>query len=207
MAQNQKKRLSSQLASPSKGDKSCSQTDLITIVEACMERHRHYFESQFSCLEEIGRGSDALLSSIQSNMKDLKADLSSLRARVDKNTKLASLCSTRIDQLEAKLADIEDRNRRPNLACNYMAQCRKGLPLSTILKNICLKQQQMLRSSWIRWGLLVRSGPNVLLLPLPKGWNMKEEDSNSSSSMIGLLAPHVWIGAEINIAGFGLTRT
>ncbi|MGH0117591.1 UNVERIFIED_CONTAM: hypothetical protein FKN15_005093 [Acipenser sinensis] len=214
-------------------------------------------------------------------MKDLKVDLSSLCARVDKHTKSASLCSTRLDQLEAKTADLEDRNRRPNLRMvgleensegpdaaaflmkslpqwfpsladkkidvmlahciyngrpktndrprtrifnllrysdhqsilqaarknplylsgkeikffpdysNCMAQHHKGfsqligrvpLNLSTTLKNICLKQQQTLRSSWIRWGLLVRYGPNILLLPLPKGWKTMEEDPSPAAS-------------------------
>ncbi|MGH0158086.1 UNVERIFIED_CONTAM: hypothetical protein FKN15_065759 [Acipenser sinensis] len=193
--------------------------------------------------------------------------------RVDKNTKSASLCSALIDQLEAKLADLEDRNRRSNLRMvgleknsecsdaaaflmkslprwfpfladkeievmhdhriynsvlktlifnllqysdsqsilqaarknpltlsgkeiklfpdysNYTAQCRKGFSqligwarpqgLQTFPKNICLKLQQTLRSSWIFWGLLVWAQcPSSSL----KGWNMMEEDLSPGTS-------------------------
>ncbi|RXM96667.1 Protein MEMO1 [Acipenser ruthenus] len=110
-----------------------SSPDFIAIVEACMESHRQYFESQFSRLEEMGRGCDAKLSSIQMefvnlsrNTKALKVDLSGLCDRVDKNTKSAYLCSTRIDQSEAKMADLEHRNRCPNLRMVALEENHEG---------------------------------------------------------------------------------
>ncbi|RXM30418.1 hypothetical protein EOD39_7935 [Acipenser ruthenus] len=47
-------------------------------------------------------------------LKEIKADIT-LRTSAEDNKKVVYLCNSRVDRMEAKVADLEDRNRRNNL--------------------------------------------------------------------------------------------
>lgn len=65
MPDNQKKRSSAQLSSPSKGEKSKLDSDTAATIEACMEKNGHYFEHHLTGLEEMGRSSESKMISIE----------------------------------------------------------------------------------------------------------------------------------------------
>ncbi|RXM28726.1 LINE-1 type transposase domain-containing protein 1 [Acipenser ruthenus] len=110
------------------------------MLEACVKKNHQLLEHQFAWLEEMVLRTVTKLSSIQQGfanftleLKDVKTELSSVRSVVDDSFKALSLCDSRMDHLESKTAELEDRNRRCNLRLVGLEEGAKGTDVITFL--------------------------------------------------------------------------
>lgn len=100
--------------------------EIEAIADSVLGKHRAFIEPQLAemltQIQQVGRDTDVKLTAIQTELATLSATLSTTRSEVKAlETAVEANCDTLKDHshtlraMEAKLADLEDRNRRCNI--------------------------------------------------------------------------------------------
>ena len=112
------------------------------IAELVLEKQHGYLEARFDPLEQIGKDTEEKLSTIQADLTSLKgsignvkAEMGKIRSEVKGNSSMLSQHEDVLEQLQFKLADMEDRNRRCNLRTVGLAEGVEGSNAVQFLTN------------------------------------------------------------------------
>ena len=91
--------------------------DTDALAEALLEKQKGYFEQLLSQIQQVGINSDEKLTAIHTQLASLTTSLGSIRSDVDNlkttvesNSSLLDSHGRGFQELEVKLADMEDRN-------------------------------------------------------------------------------------------------
>lgn len=127
MAESNKKSASN--ASKNKGNR----TDMEAIAESVLERQRDYLESRFDQLQQMGKDTEGKLCAIQTHLVTLSdsigtinAEMGKIRSDVKGNSKLLATQEATLQQMQLKLADMEDRSRRCNIRITGLTEGLEG---------------------------------------------------------------------------------
>lgn len=120
--------------SPSKEKAKHEQPELMAFLEDWTQKQHAFFESQFNRLEEKLSSMQAELAGLTCEFKGMKTNISGLEKKVEKNARQASLFCDRIDLVEAKMADLEDRSRRANIRVVGLSEGSEGSDAVAFLK-------------------------------------------------------------------------
>lgn len=96
--------------------------DTDAIAEALLEKQRSYFEPRLAQIQQVGINNGEKLTAIHAQLASLTASLGSIRSDVDNlkttvegNSSVLDSHGRAFQELEGKLADMEDRNHRCNI--------------------------------------------------------------------------------------------
>lgn len=102
-------------------------------IEAILEQQREYLETRFNQLQEMGKDTEEKLSTIQTELVTLREsigtvnkDIGKIRAKVKENTTVLSSHGSMLEELQRKLAEMEDRSRRCNLRIVGLVEGAEG---------------------------------------------------------------------------------
>lgn len=92
------------------------------IAESVLERQRDYLESRFDQLQQMGKDTERKLCAIQPHLMSLSESIGTINTEMGKiqtdvkgNSKLLATQDALLQQMQLKLADMEDRNRQCNI--------------------------------------------------------------------------------------------
>ena len=96
--------------------------DTDAIAEALLEQQRSYFDPCLAQIQQVGIDNDEKLTAIHVQLTSLTASLGSigsdvdnLKTTVESNSSVLDSHGNAFQELEVKLADMEDRNQRCNI--------------------------------------------------------------------------------------------
>lgn len=99
-----------------------ARADAEAIANSILEKQRDYLETRFNQLEEMGKDTDGKLCAIQNDLMTLResigtvnVEVGKIRGKVKDNSAQLSSHESMLDQMQLKLADMEDRSRRCNV--------------------------------------------------------------------------------------------
>ena len=112
--------------------------DTDAIAEALLEQQRSYFEQCLAQIQQVGIDNDEKLTAIHAQLTSLTASLGSigsdvdnLKTTVESNSSVLDSHGNVFQELEVKLADMEDRNQRCNI---HVIGLKEGLEGSNAIQ-------------------------------------------------------------------------
>lgn len=116
--------------------------DVEAIANSVLEKQRDYLETRFNQLEEMGKDTDGKLCAIQKDLMTLResigtvnVEVGKLRGKVKDNSAVLSSHESMLEQMQLKLADMEDRSRRCNVRVIGLAEGIEGSNAVQFLTN------------------------------------------------------------------------
>ena len=110
-----------------------SKSDIEAIADLVLAKQRGFLEARFDQLERIGKETEAKLSKIQQDLGTLrgnvgavKGEIGKVRSDVQRNANVLANHESLLEELQCKLAALEDRNRRCNLRIVGLAEGVEG---------------------------------------------------------------------------------
>ena len=89
--------------------------DMDAMADAVLERQKGYLESLFSRSDEKLTAIHAQLASLTASLGAIRSDVGTLKTAVESNSNTLDDYGQTLQELQVKLADMEDRNRRCNI--------------------------------------------------------------------------------------------
>lgn len=152
-------------------DEGAQDSTLATMLEAAMDKQREYMAAQFTGLN--GRLDDIKteLTRCSKDVAKLRTDYSDLRKRMEKAEKSSEAHKARMEDYEAKLADLEDRNRRDNVRILGIPEGAEGSNVSQFIStnlqkwfpNLAEQQIEIMRAHRIGPLATANRGPRPLI--------------------------------------------
>ncbi len=155
-----------------------SLADVEAIADSLLEKQRDYLEARFNQLEQMGKDTEGKLCAIQTDLMTLResigtvnAELGKIRAEVRDNSSMLSNHESTLEQMQLKLADMEDHSRRCNVRIVGLAEGVQGSNAGQFLTNSLPKwfpslgdlQGEIMRAHRIYGDNKKRSGPPTMI--------------------------------------------
>ena len=129
--------------SSSKASNKTTRSDTEAIADLVLSRQRGFLEARFDSLEKIGKETEGKLSKIQAdlatvkgNVGSLKGEIGKVRADVQCNSTVLATHAELLEDLQCKMAAMEDRSRRCNLRIVNLAEGVEGSNAVHYLTNV-----------------------------------------------------------------------
>lgn len=110
-----------------------NRSDVEAIAESVLEKQHDYLESRFDQLQQMGKDTEGKLGAIQTHLTTLSesigtinAEMGKIRSDVKGHSKLLATQDAMLQQMQLKLADMEDRSRRCNIRITGLAEGLEG---------------------------------------------------------------------------------
>ncbi len=162
----------------SKANEGIRVSELVSITDTLVEKQLEFFEPQFAQPHEMDKCTEHTLDAIQTELASLsgsigliKAGVLSLKHIVEDNSKSVANHPAKLQALDLKMADMEDKSRRYNIrvlglkegseGSNAVQYLTRSLP--KWLPSLQTEQLEIMWAHWIYSGCAAGARPRTLI--------------------------------------------